>query len=55
MTVKKKPGTPPEGTYICYLCGKVISGDHVCIETKRRSKLHIHFECVKGGKRDEGK
>ena len=49
MPAKRKPNTPPQQeTHICYVCGKEIQGDHVYIETKRRSKLHIHFECVPG-------
>ena len=49
MAGKKKSSTPPQQeTYLCYVCGKEIHGDHVYIETKRRSKLHIHFECMPG-------
>lgn len=42
MAAKKK--VPPQ--HICYLCGKVISGDHVYIKTKRGSDLYIHHECM---------
>lgn len=49
MPAKKKAGGPPPvETYICSYCGKEIHGEHVYIETKRRSKLHIHFECMPG-------
>jgi len=45
----KKSNTPTTAkTYTCYICGEVIYGEHVFIQTKRRSKLHIHFECVPG-------
>ena len=47
MPAKKKAGGPPPvETHICYICGKEIHGDHVYIKTKRRTELHIHFECV---------
>lgn len=39
---------------ICYICNKEISGDHVYIKTKRRTELHIHFECMKGDQDHEG-
>lgn len=52
---KKKDSVPPKETHICYLCGKVISGDHDHVKTKRGSNLHICFECSRGEKRDEGK
>jgi hypothetical protein len=49
MPVKKKAGGPPPvETNICSFCGKEIHGDHVYIKTKRRTELHIHFECVPG-------
>lgn len=55
MMAGKKKNTPPhKKTYICYICGKVISGDHVYIKTRRRTELHIHNECMKGDQRDGG-
>lgn len=47
MPAKSKT-VPQHEIYICYICGKEIHGDHVRITTKRRSKLHMHFECVPG-------
>lgn len=44
MAVKKKDA-PPQ-TYICYICGEVISGGHVYIRTKRRTELRIHYGCM---------
>lgn len=36
--------------WVCNICGKVIeTGNHVKITTKRRTKLHIHNECVGRG------
>lgn len=49
MAVKKKEDKPQ--TYLCYICGKEISGDHVFIRTRRRTELHIHFGCVQTGKK----
>lgn len=48
MPVKKKDSSPAKQNYVCYICGKIISGDHVEIKTKRGSELHIHHECMKG-------
>lgn len=48
MAVKKKDASPQ--TYICYICGKVISGDHVYIRTRRRTELRIHYECMNVGR-----
>lgn len=43
MAGKKKTTAPPEKqAHICYVCGREISGDHVCIRTKRHTELHIH-------------
>lgn len=39
--MKKKDDRPQ--TYLCYICGKEISGDHVFIRTRRRTDLHIHL------------
>lgn len=47
MPAKLKASVPQQEIYICYICGKEIHGDHVYIKTKRRSELHIHFECMK--------
>ncbi len=54
MANKKKNSTPPEQEiHICYICGREIHGDHVYIKTRRRSELHIHFECVPGGDKEK--
>ncbi len=45
---KKKSDVPAEENHVCYICGKLISGDHVYIKTKRNSELHIHYECMPG-------
>ena len=37
---------------ICDVCGKLISGDHVEIKTRRETELHIHYECVRRGEND---
>lgn len=50
-TTKKKEEKPV--TYMCYMCGKEISGDHIYIQTKRKTKLHIHFECMNTGRNKE--
>lgn len=50
MTTGKKKDAPPQ-EYVCYICGEVISGDHVYIKTKRRTELHIHCDCMKTGRR----
>ena len=51
MPAKKKAGGPPPvETHICSYCGKEIHGDHVRTKAKRRSELHIHFECMAKGK-----
>lgn len=52
MPVKKKDA-PPQ-TYICYICGEVISGNHVYIRTKRRTELRIHNECMNVGRSKNG-
>ena len=52
MPAKKKEDKPQ--TYLCYICGKEICGEHVYIKTKRRTELHIHFGCMPGGKNDGG-
>ncbi|MGC6173226.1 hypothetical protein [Lacrimispora sp. 38-1] len=49
MAAKKKIRSPElEEGHLCYICGKEIHGDHVYIKTRRRSELHIHFECMPG-------
>lgn len=45
--VKRKEERP--AIYLCDVCGKEISGDHVYIQTRRKTKLHIHFECMNTG------
>lgn len=52
MAVKKKDA-PPQ-THICYICGEVISGDHVYIRMKRRTELHIHYGCMNTGRKTDG-
>lgn len=48
----KKNNTPlTQEQYICSICGKLISGEHVYIRTKRRTELRIHFECMETGKK----
>lgn len=51
MAAKKKD--VPQA-HICYICGEVISGDHVYIRTKRRTELHIHYDCMKTGRGRDG-
>ena len=41
--------------YLCDICGKVISGDHVIIKTKRGSELHMHEACVRSESHKEVK
>lgn len=49
MPAKRKDSAPQqEKTYLCHICGKEIQGEHVYIQNKRKSKLHIHFECMPG-------
>ena len=50
--VKKKEEKPV--THLCYVCGKEISGDHIYIQTKRKTNLHIHFECMNTGASGKG-
>lgn len=50
--VEKKKQPEPK-VYTCSQCGREISGDHVYIRTRRRTDLHIHFECVPMGRRNE--
>lgn len=38
-------------TVLCDICGKVITGEHVYIQTRRKTKLHIHFGCMDQGGR----
>lgn len=42
----------PQTDKICDICGKLISGDHVEIKTRRGTELHIHYECVRRGEND---
>lgn len=44
----KKQKKKPE-SHICYLCDKPIEPDEKCefIQTRRRSKLYIHAECMR--------
>lgn len=48
MAVKKK--IKPSPIYLCHICSREIYGDHVEITTRRRTELHIHFECWPGKK-----
>ncbi len=44
------PTSTKKQMWICDICGKPIeTEDHVRIQTKRRSKLHIHNECMGKG------
>ena len=47
--MKKNNDTPKE-QFICSVCGKEISGDHVIIQTRRHTTLHIHYECMRAGR-----
>lgn len=47
----KEKKQPEPKTYLCSECGKEISGDHVHIKTRRRTELHIHFECMRMGRK----
>lgn len=41
---------PEKRSWICDICGKLIeTEEHVKITTKRRTKLHIHNECIRVG------
>ena len=51
MTMKKNNDTPKE-QFICSVCGKEISGDHVIIQTRRHTTLHIHYECMRAGRKE---
>lgn len=53
MTSKKRSNIPSVKNYTCYICGKEISGDHVQIVTKRRSKLHINLACMRVERKDK--
>lgn len=46
--MKKQPKTQ---IYLCSECGKPVTGDHVYIQTRRGTKLHIHYECMNRGGR----
>lgn len=48
----KKKNDKPEPTYLCYICGKTISGDHVYIKTRWRTELRIHFKCMNADRCD---
>ena len=48
VTKTKEKKQPEPRTYICNESGREISGDHVYIRTRRRTELHIHFECMPG-------
>lgn len=42
-----KKSSPPkkEHPLVCSFCGKDIIGDHIYIQTRRRTQLHICPEC----------
>ena len=42
----------PKEQFICSVCGKEISGDHVIIQTRRHTTLHIHYECMRAGRKE---
>lgn len=53
---KKKIETkkqPEPKVYVCSECGREINGDHVYIMTRRRTELHIHFECMPGRRKQD--
>lgn len=52
MAATKKKEEKPT-IHLCYVCGKEISGNHVYIQTRRRTELHIHFECMNTGRNKE--
>lgn len=39
---------PRARIYICGVCGREVSGNHVYIKTRRGTELHIHFGCMSG-------
>lgn len=49
----EKKKQPESKVYTCSECGQEISGNHVYIRTRRRTELHIHYECMLMGRRDE--
>lgn len=52
MAATKKKEEKPT-IHLCYVCGKEISGNHVYIQTRRRTELHIHFECMNARRNKE--
>ena len=54
MTKKvEKKKQPEPKVYTCRECGREINGDHVYIRTRSRTELHIHYECMSMGRRNE--
>lgn len=51
----KKINDTPKEQFICSVCGKEISGDHVIIQTRRHTTLHIHHECMRAGRKTNEK
>ena len=51
----KKNNDMPKEQFICSVCGKEISGDHVIIQTRRHTTLHIHHECMRAGRKTNEK
>lgn len=49
MANKKKESAKTEKTHFCFFCGKQIIREPIYIQTKRRSELWLHPECVKAG------
>lgn len=43
-----------EEIYTCSICGKDITGDHVIIKTRRKTELHIHYECMPVRRKEDG-
>lgn len=33
--------------YLCAICGKLIEGNEIRVQTRRRSDHHYHPECIK--------
>lgn len=48
----KKNNDAPKVQFICSVCGKDILGDHVFIQTRRHTMLHIHYVCMREGRKE---
>ena len=45
--MKNKNGA---GIWLCSICGKEITGDHVEIRSRGGKERHIHYECMRTGR-----